>query len=86
MLTLENLANQFRQLNPQLKGVLALVDADNRTLIDLRVDTFENIVAMLDGMGMLHVRRQKRSDTCGKKLREAYSAPKLRFDYTQVAN
>ena len=50
-LTLKDLANQMRQLSPSLKGVLALVDAESHTLIDLRVDTFENIVALLDGMG-----------------------------------
>jgi hypothetical protein len=32
------------------------------------------------------VRRQKRSDTWGKKLREAFGAPKLKFDYTPVIN
>jgi hypothetical protein len=59
MLTLADLAEQFKQLTPPLKGVLALVDADTRTLIDLRVDTFENIVAMLDGMGVLQKDQEK---------------------------
>ena len=52
-LTLNDLASQLRQLSPPLKGILALVDGETRTLLDLRVDTFENIVALLDGWGAL---------------------------------
>ena len=61
-LTLNDLASQLRQLSPPLKGVLALVDAESRTLLDLRVDTYENLIATLDGWGLLE-----------KKGKSAYS-------------
>ena len=52
-LTLSDLAQQIQRLVEPPKGILVLLDAETKEVIDLRVDSMENIIAVLDSVGAL---------------------------------